>query len=113
MREMRRRRHGIWSYDAADQGFLAAFLALVGVPWYEMPRCYSLSFCAQPDEIRSAYVWHLLKGVNQEFTYNSWSRKILRGFKARVVALYSQALHYNSSEAVRLARVTRIELAQR
>jgi hypothetical protein len=65
------------SHDGGDQGFLASFFAAEGIPWHELPRRYNLAFHPQPDEIRNAFAWHALHGVERTFHEDPHARAVL------------------------------------
>ena len=74
---MLRRIDELPSHDGGDQGFVASFFAAEGIPWYELPRRYNLAFMPQPDEIRTAYAWHALHGLEHSFDYEPHARAVL------------------------------------
>ena len=65
------------SHDGGDQGFLASFFAAEGIPWNELPRRYNVAFHPQPDEIRDAFAWHALHGVERTFQVDPHARAVL------------------------------------
>ena len=70
------------SHDGGDQGFLASFFAAEGIPWHELPRRYNLAFHPQPDEIRNAFAWHALHGVERTFLADPHARAVLCNLSA-------------------------------